>query len=217
MSSSILAPTAADLQPWPHHLWANQGCVYCFEPVSATLRVLRWTLALRRLHHVVVVEAALSNQAGTTLITIPLRDGWKPQLPIAHLDGKSQPGVLQEQVHRQVLDAFCATERMGRIDFIKCDTEGHEFFVFAGGLNTIKQHRPHIFCEIAKPYLDRGQVALSATFDLLKSVGYQSYLPTDDGMLTPVDGYCGDADYFFLHPSRLHTQLAAVIVKPVHL
>ena len=194
-------------------LVGKSGRVYSFEPVPAALRVLRKTVALRRLPQVVVIEAALSNRTGTAVMTIPLKDGWKPQLPIAYLDGHPQPEAWQESVSVERLDDFCAAHRTGRIDFIKCDTEGHEYFVFAGGLKTLRRDRPSIFCEIAKPYLARHQLDPAAVFELLATLGYQAYLPTAQGKLTPVESYREAADYFFLHPLKLEAQLRQIILE----
>ncbi len=187
------------------------GRVYSFEPVPAAIRVLKRTVALRRLSQVVVVETALSNLTGTAEMIIPLKHGWKPQLPIAHLGGQAQPDDVHETVHVQQLDAFCAAASLDRLDFIKCDTEGHEYFVFAGGLHTLRRYQPHIFCEIAHPYLARYNLEPAAVFALLKPLGYQSYLPNAHGHLIPVEGYRDAADYFFLHPSKLDAQLKLLL------
>jgi FkbM family methyltransferase len=194
-------------------LVGRSGRVYCFEPVPAAWRVLKKTVALRRLRQVVVIEAALSNRTGTAVMTIPLKDGWKPQLPIAYLGGHPQPEAWQETVPVEQLDEFCAAHHIDRIDFIKCDTEGHEYFVFAGGLKTLERDRPSIFCEIAKPYLARHQLDPAAVFELLATLGYQAYLPTAQGKLTPVEGYCEATDYFFLHPLKLKPQLRQMILE----
>jgi hypothetical protein len=65
--------------------------------------------------------------------------------------------------------------------------------------------RPTIFCEIAAPYLERHDLTPAAVFDLLRPLGYQSYLPTVDGYLVPAPTYQMGADYFFLHPATVNT------------
>lgn len=181
------------------------GRVYSFEPVPAAFRVLKHTVALRRLRQVALIEAALSSHAGIAEITIPLKQGWKPQLPIAYLGGPLQVDAKREAVRVLRLDTFVDTASLDRIDFIKCDTEGHEYFVFAGGLETLAHYRPTIFCEIAAPYLERHDLTPAAVFDLLRPLGYQSYLPTVDGHLVPAPTYQMGADYFFLHPATVKT------------
>lgn len=188
------------------------GRIYSFEPVGSALKVLKTVVAVRRLRQVVVVDAALSNHAGAADMTIPLKDGWKPQVAIAFLGGGFQPHARQEKVRVEELDQFCVTENIERIDFIKCDTEGHELFVFAGGLKTLSRDRPGIFCEIAQSYLVRHRLEPADVFKMLKTLGYRSYLPTSSGKLVPVESYRCAADYFFLHPSKLDEKLQQIIL-----
>lgn len=189
------------------------GRVYGFEPVASAARTFQRMVALRRFHQVQIVNAALSCRAGTADIKIPLQDGWKPQVAIAHLSGVARADTRIEAVQVQTLDGFCKDAGVERVDFIKCDTEGHEFFVFSGGLDTLMTYRPGIFCEVVKSYLARSNLRPAALFGLLERLGYQSYLPTPEGNLVPVAGYQTRADYFFLHPARVSARLARRIVK----
>ncbi len=120
------------------------GKVYAFEPVDSTVRTFKRMVAIRRLHHVRLVHTALSDRAGMADMNIPLKDGWKPQVTIAHLSDKAEVDMRIESVQLQTLDGFRDTSAIERVDFIKCDTEGHEFFVFSGGLKTLAKHKPSI-------------------------------------------------------------------------
>ena len=186
------------------------GKVYCFEPVGMSSRVLRAMIRLRRLEQVVVVDSALSEEAGSSEIVIPLRDGWLPMLPVAHMGQDAGQDVIRETIHTQRLDEFARDRGLDRVDFIKCDTEGHEYQVMAGGPETLSRHVPSIFCEVNEGYMARHGLAASALFDLLASVGYRSYLPTDHGKLQATDGYQGANDYVFVHPSRMDAGLGAI-------
>lgn len=194
-------------------LVGRSGKVYCFEPVTTASRVLKAMVALRRLRQVVVVETALSHQTGTADIAIPMRDGWMPMLPVAHMGDSTGQDALRDTIRTQRLDEFCSAERLDRIDFIKCDTEGHEYFVLAGGMEALARCRPSIFCEINKHFLARHGSDPSAIFGLLASLGYRSYLPSGQGKLLAVDGYREASDYVFIHPSRLNAWLSEVIVE----
>ena len=190
------------------------GKVYCFEPVSMSSRVLKAMKRLRRLEQVVVVDAALSREAGTSEIVIPLKDGWLPLLPVAHMGGDDDQAVIRETIHTLRLDDFAAEEGLERVDFIKCDTEGYEYHVMAGGMETLRRHSPSIFCEVNDCFFARHDLDPSALFELLASVGYRSYVPTDRGKLLVADGYQGPSDYVFVHPSRMDSGLAAIVCEP---
>jgi len=189
------------------------GKVYCFEPVSMSSRVLKAMKRLRRLEQVVVVDSALSEEAGSSEIVIPLKDGWLPLLPVAHMGKDAGQDVIRETIHTQRLDEFARDIGLDRVDFIKCDTEGHEYQVFAGGVETLKRHRPSIFCEVNEGYMARHGLEASALFDLLGVLGYRSFLPTDQGRLLETDGYQGASDYVFVHPSRMDAGLTAIIAN----
>lgn len=181
------------------------GSVFAFEPVSRTFRVLERTVALRRLHQVQIFNSALSDRSGTADITIPLKDGWRPQSPTAHLGGSGEPdeNALTESVPLERLDDFCERVGVGAVDFLKCDTEGHESFVFKGGLAMLESSRPSIYVEIDDAWVVRQGLTPAVSFDLLRPMGYRSFLATEDGTLFETDGYDGAGDYFFLHPERI--------------
>jgi FkbM family methyltransferase len=193
-------------------LVGRSGRVYSFEPVGMASGTLKRMVALRRLRQVVVAEVALSDKAGTSDITIPLKDRWKPSLQTAHLGGTPGANTMQVTVTLQRLDDYCAAENIERVDFIKCDTEGYEYHVFGGGLKTLARDKPHIFCEVERPYVERIGLQPDAVFERLGALGYRSYRYATGGKLVAVAGYQKRGDYFFLHPSRLDDRLSAIIV-----
>jgi len=188
----------------------REGRVYGFEPVQRTYRVLERTVALRRLHQVHLVRGALSDRTGSAEITVPLRDGWKPMSPVAHLGAGDGAEGHKETVTLEPLDDFCAREGVSRVDFMKCDTEGHEAFVFRGGTKTLARSQPTIYVEIDEAWLERTNTEVRSSFDLLGSLGYRSFLPEGDG-LRETEGFAGSADYFFVHPSRMNEQITQVL------
>lgn len=65
----------------------RSGNVYGFEPVASAALTFERMVVLRRFRQVHIVNAALSCRSGTADIKIPLKEGWKPQVAIAHLNG----------------------------------------------------------------------------------------------------------------------------------
>jgi hypothetical protein len=56
-----------------------------------------------------------------------------------------------------------------KIDFIKCDVEGYEIFVFPHLINTLKKHYPIIQIEIS------GEENRQKMFNILMPLGYQIF------------------------------------------
>lgn len=72
------------------------------------------------------------------------------------------------------LDKIVLDLKIQSIDFIKCDTEGAEFFVFEGALETIKKYNPIIFVAIYEEwYQEQGH----SSQDILKLLGACDYVP----------------------------------------
>ncbi len=191
-------------------LVGKSGRVHSFEPVYFAFRVLRKMVSLKMLRHVIVNQKALSDKSGSTEISIPLRGGWRPRLPMAHLGGTSQ-NAMKQTITMQRLDDYCAEKDINQIDFIKCDTEGYEYFIFAGGLESLARYKPSIMCEIYEKYSNRQNLDPSSVFVLLRNLGYNSYIPTKQGTLVPVKGYERPTDYVFIHPSKMNERLLEII------
>ena len=70
------------------------------------------------------------------------------------------------------MDDFIRSNDIKHVDFIKIDVEGHEYSVLMGSLETIKQFKPIIFCEIT------SLESFNKVFPLLNSV-YDAINPVD--------------------------------------
>ena len=120
----------------------HQGRVYAFEPSPRIFPYLK----KNSLKHPQIksLETALSSKKGTTVFyqapehkfgmgTLSALEGWVPT-----------------EVKIDTLDGFCQAAGMGRVDFIKIDTEGHEVDVFRGGRETLsKNHQVIIVFEFS--------------------------------------------------------------------
>ena len=183
-----------------------KGRVYSFEPVPMVLRALHTMVRLRGLAQVTIVECALGDRNGTATINIPLKDGWKPLVPIAHLSGEAEPSALSLPIAVERLDDLCEARGIEHVDFIKCDTEGGEFAAFSGGMNCLARDLPTVVCEIAESYLARQDVAPSAVFGIFTLLGYHCYAIELNGTLTAVKGYAEQGDYLFIHPGTMSVE-----------
>lgn len=184
----------------------RSGRVYSFEPMPLALKRLRAMVKLCRLDHIEIIEGALSDQAGQAEMHLPCKDGWRPNSQIAHLrrDGAPVDAAHSRSVPVRLyqLDAFCRERSIERLDLIKCDVEGFEYFVFQGAHDVLSRLQPAVFCEVEHPYLERNGLVPEQIFALFRGHGYRAFLPTEDGGLEAVPGYTRRGNYFFLHPVK---------------
>ncbi len=186
----------------------QKGRVFAFEPGGESRKVLSTMVRLRRHHNVTIVDKALSNTNAKQRIAIPLKEGWKPMLGLAHLDQKDprndDADTLYEMVDLTRLDDYCSKNSISSLDFIKCDTEGSELYIFQGAQQTIVKFKPAVFCEIEENHCERYGIDPSAIFDLFRGLGYAAFLPMErDKGVTAVQGYVKPCNYFFFHLSKV--------------
>ncbi len=183
----------------------RQGRVYSFEPLKYPRRILCHMLALRRLRWASVVDVALSDRPGQLTMTIPLKNG-KPQTAFGYLGEDACEDAIHEAVRVETLDGFCAAHDIRRLDFIKCDVEGFEYYCFLGGRATLGRFKPGIYCEVDPAFYASKDIGVAALFDLMKELGYRWFLPNARGSLSEVHDQLertAKFDYFFIHESKL--------------
>jgi UDP-N-acetylenolpyruvoylglucosamine reductase len=74
-----------------------------------------------------------------------------------------------------------------KIDFIKLDVEGFEYFVLAGGSNIIVQSKPLMFIELDDSNMRENNKSAKELIDLLISFGYKEIYRADN--LMPVTSH----------------------------
>lgn len=185
-------------------LVGSEGKIYSFEPLAFPRKVLRHMRAMKRLRQVNIVDLALSDIKKNENITIPLKNGWKPKTAMAFLGTGNLKGSSQEQVKIDTIDNFCVSKNINRLEFIKCDVEGHELKVFLGGARTLVKFKPTIYCEIDQSFCTYNKIDFNTVFEMLKEIGYLCYLPDNDrlAMFKDYTKAKKKDEYFFIHASQ---------------
>jgi FkbM family methyltransferase len=102
------------------------------------------------------------------------------------------------EVECTTLDALVNKVGIDKVDFIKIDTEGAEFFVLNGGQDLIRNSQPLIQVEMGFNYY--GLDTHNKVVKLLKKMGY-SYAYLDGGEFRKIEGnklISGEHNYYFL-------------------
>ncbi|MDP9002840.1 MAG: FkbM family methyltransferase [Myxococcota bacterium] len=107
----------------------NQGKIHAFEPVTENCVRLRANLVRNRLvDRVVIQQCALSDHGGPLTLYQPSYNN------SGHFTLGKRPGVETGlTVEGQTLDDYVASAGIRRVDLLKSDVEGAEWFLFRGG------------------------------------------------------------------------------------
>ncbi len=136
-------------------LVGNKGMVYAFEPIPHNILFLRKHINLNRCSNVTVIEAAVSNQNGTSYVEKALSDGeWF----------LSSSGTLK--VNTVTLDSLVLEKKFVVPQYIKIDIEGGEYLALSGSRFILSHFHPKIFLSV------HGEALYKECCDFLKEFGY---------------------------------------------
>ena len=147
------------------------GLVHSFEPNPQHSRALR--AIARGSRNVRFHPFALSDDAGIATLHVPVL-GDRAVDGLASL-APPKGDHRTVQIERRRLDDF----HFERIDFIKCDVEGHELAVLRGGEATLRRLRPQVLVEIEQRHAGAN---VEATLGFFAGLGYSGYTVHRDGL-----------------------------------
>lgn len=170
-------------------LVGRDGKVISIEPLPTTFDILESNIRTLKLDNVRCVNAAVSDHAGLVSMEVPRYDtGWENiyRARVVDTPGGSVRSISLDKAFR----------RLDRVDFIKCDVEGHELSVLRGASAIIKKHHPKWLIEIDGDPDAEGTKAWQ-TFRMLNDSGYRAFLPQGSGLCPREHGVIA-INYFFL-------------------
>lgn len=144
------------------------AAIHAFEPVGSTYQ--RMVRNLTRGARITPHRLALGDRDGTARIEAVPESGSNRLLA----DGTPSTRPV-ETVPLRRLDTFCAEQRLGAIDLLKTDCEGHDLDVLKGAGNLLVAGAVDcIYCEVN--FRRDGQHGdFFAITEYLRSVGYHFY------------------------------------------
>jgi FkbM family methyltransferase len=170
----------------------EKGKVYAVEPVPLFAEVLKRNISGGKVHNVQLMPYALGEKNQPVRMGTPVVDG------IIH-HGMTRITQTEEAAFVQYYDAEMRVpdelfSDLQRLDYIKCDVEGYEHYVFGNMLNLLRRFTPLVQTELSNPE-GRKEV-----IRLFTSLGYTGYRLAVNDQLIPLEaaGEEHSTDYYFL-------------------
>lgn len=144
----------------------KEGKVIAFEP-QPKLNAYLSLIAQHSLSKNILVESmALSSNQGGAILNTP-KDKPSPSASI----NKTFRGTGSEiKIQTITLDQYVHNNGLRKVDFIKCDVEGHELDVFKGAQNTLGQFKPIVLVECEARH--SGSDGVNAVFEYFMDHNY---------------------------------------------
>lgn len=170
-----------------------------FEPIPATYAHLLKNFALNGVSAITPRNLGLSDrQDELVFYTYPSQSGSSSMT--RNVDA---PDVQEVRCPVLTLDTYCAQHQAG-MDFIKCDVEGAELFVFKGGTEIIRRDQPVIFTEMLRKWCAKYQYHPNDILAHLGTLGYGCFIVRGDRLVpcAVVTDETKETNFIFLHGNK---------------
>lgn len=173
--------------------------IFAFEPVPKTFSFLQKNIKLNNTLNIKAYNIGFSNKNEKKILYF--RNSESGSASIADMMQENLPEEITCEMVR--LDEFVTSNKL-KIDFIKCDVEGAELFVFQGGLNSIIKYKPIIFAEMLRKWSAKLHYHPNKIIKMLEDVGYACYFIQDGKLirLTKMTDETIQTNFFFLHLTK---------------
>lgn len=186
-----------------------KAIIYAFEPLKSSFSYLKQNIDSNKLQtRVKYYNLGLSNFNGKAKFYIPLRNSTN-----ASMKNVSRTKNYKKIIAKiSTLDDWCYKKKI-KPNFIKCDVEGAELFVFEGAKKIIEKNKPLIFTELlrkwSKPYGYHPN-------DLIFFFEKIDYLCFGIGknkakLIKKISEKTKETNYVFIH-SKLHSNIKAKLL-----
>jgi len=145
----------------------KSGKVYAVEPIPDFRAVLMKNIPSKYRKNYVLFPFALGGQEKKIEMGLPIVGGVIHH-GMTHVIEKGKDNSIAQtfEVEMKIPDKLFG--EIEKLDFVKCDVEGYEYFVFSNMKETFNKHKPIVQCELGSEYK-------KDTVDLMKSLGYEVY------------------------------------------
>jgi FkbM family methyltransferase len=189
--------------------------VHAFEPVPATFKRLVDNCSLNNFHSIICHNFGFSSEGGSfPMYYYPEGTG---NASSRNLVGKEDVEVVYCEL--RTLNSFCMDiPGTSSIDFIKCDVEGGELFVFQGSSHILQEHKPILLVELLRKWCAPFGYHPNEVIELMSGLGYAAYGVNTSGKLVLVKSILDstiETNFFFVNPeSRLFNVIEGLLPDP---
>lgn len=170
--------------------------IFCFEPIPTTYSYLVKNIRLNHAGNIFPQNIGLTNSKQT------LEMFYSPEISSA----SSLQNLLDIPTTEKIpcefstLDDFSLENNIERLDFIKCDVEGAEKFVYEGGIKTIEKFRPIVFSEMLRKWSAKFYYHPNEIIKLFRDLKYTCRAVTSSSMreISEVTDSTEETNYIFL-------------------
>lgn len=118
---------------------------------------------------------------------------------------RENAGTIAVVCKMKTMDDFVKEEGIDGLDFIKCDVEGSELFVYQGGRETIEKYKPVVFSEMLRKWCRKFEYHPNDIIAMFRTMDYECFVITANNNLARIEEVTEETvetNYFFLHKGK---------------
>jgi FkbM family methyltransferase len=182
--------------------------IHAFEPVPSTFGMLETNVMLNKVSNIRCYNMGFSEVNKTS-------DFFVSNATSVSSSAKNISGSDVKKVSCQLkkMDDFLLGSGLV-IDFIKCDVEGAELFVFEGGIEVLRTQQPIVFSEMLRKWTAVYGYSPNDIIELFASLGYRTYFIDKSGYLKSIERITEDTiqtNFTFLHKKKHISQIENLV------
>lgn len=174
--------------------------IYSFEPIPETYAQVKKNTELNQSKNIHLNNFAFADKKQTlTFFYSPTVTGASSSVNITE-----NSNMVKLECEANTIDHFVKEKNIDKIDFIKCDVEGAEFFVYKGGAESISKYKPIVFTEMLRKWAAKFNYHPNDIIAFFKQFGYNCYTSHNGKLIltNTVTEETLETNFFFLHPEK---------------
>lgn len=178
--------------------------IFSFEPIPQTFAILKKNTEINEIKNPKLYNFGFSSENKKT--SFYFYEQGSGNASLKNVSHRTRIKKITARVKK--LDDFVKENHL-KIDFIKCDVEGAELFVFKGGFATIRDDKPIIFVEMLRKWTAGFGYNPNVTIQLLADIGYKCFAIEKKKLkeFIKMDEQTKETNFIFLHKEKHQKQI----------
>jgi FkbM family methyltransferase len=178
----------------------RNSTIYSFEPIPETFNQISANTELNGATNIRLNKLALSSKKEKlTFYYSPTVTGASSSQNITE-----NQSMTKLELEAETIDNFISTNSIDKLDFVKCDVEGAEYFVYQGGFETFKNYKPIVFTEMLRKWAAKFGYHPNDIINYFFQFGYKCFVANKGKLkkLDKVDEQTIETNFFFLNENK---------------
>jgi len=176
--------------------------IHSFEPIPSTFSYLKENIKMNRSDNVRIYNFGFSDSQKE--LTFYFKQGDSVNASLRNMSGGKGVRKVKSKVYK--VDDFVGRKKI-HVDFIKCDVEGAEFFVFKGASKILMRDKPVVLAEMLRKWAAKFNYHPNEIINYFKNLGYLCYTIKDLKLsrFNLMDESTVETNFIFIHPDWAKT------------